>query len=155
MKRILSLHRQGKTDKAISMINSLIDKTTESSENGINTWHEQQVLGLKTIIYQETARTKEAAESELEVIALNQSQLTYWGRALANSLAVAASLNFDAGRNRVAAKLAKEAIQKAKRFKESNSIIKAAEVKLKRYEKQQNPKRKSKRAQQVTQGDGD
>jgi hypothetical protein len=99
MKRVLTLHRQGKTDKAISLINGLIDKTTKLSEEAISTWHEQQALGLKSIILQEAGRIKEAAEAELATVELNQLQLVYWWRALANSLAIAASLNFNAGRN--------------------------------------------------------
>lgn len=155
MKRVRSLHRQGKTNKAISMINSLIEKTRKISEQAISPWHEQQALGLKSIILQETGRIKDAADSERVLVGFNQLQVVYWGRALANSLAIAASLNFGAGRNSVAAKMAREAIQKANQFKETNSIIKDAKEKLKRYENERSRKKRTKHTQQRNRGDRD
>jgi thioesterase domain-containing protein len=145
MKRVLSLHRQGKTEKALSMLDTIIDQTTRIADQAISPWHEQQAAGVKSMILKEAGRIKDAAYAELEVVELNQLQLEYWGRALANSLAMAASLHFEAGENRRAAKLAREATQRANQFKESNSIITEAKAKLRNYGKKKTISQKQKR----------
>jgi hypothetical protein len=145
MKQALAFHREGKTEKALALLDRIVDKSRVLARKAISPWHEQQALGVKSIVFKESGRPREAAEVELEVTALNRLQLEYYGQSISHSLALAASMKFEAGLNRQAAKLAKESIQWAKQFKVSDSIITDVKAKLRSYKrKRANSQRKKK-----------